>query len=323
MLDQSFDNYEIIVVNDGSTDDTVACLEQLAASGGRNVEKLKVISKENGGVSAARNLGMANAVGEYIMFVDADDTIEPDCLAEIYGYVAGSESLPDYVIFGMKSVAINGATSMVAEFEYRNYSDPKDLFVSIHTNSLAFGAPWGKLYRRSVITANNLSFNPAYSRHEDAIFNCEYAPHCKRAMSLPTLVYSYIHNTGGATLKFFGEELVRMNNGVRQALIDYFVVYCKNQEALKSINHRLAFDYLFSIYSLYRRKGVKNKRFWTKRYWEAATANDGNWSRELDSGIPKLVGMTGRHSMTAVDILLRTIFGVERLSLAVKSTLGK
>ena len=80
---QTYQNIEIIVVDDGSTDDTGAILDDLA----KEDERLRIFHKENGGSSAARNLGIDNAKGEYLAFVDSDDYIEPDMMASLYSYI--------------------------------------------------------------------------------------------------------------------------------------------------------------------------------------------------------------------------------------------
>lgn len=74
VLNQSFDNFEVIVVNDGSTDQSVQIVSELTDS------RIRIINKENGGVSSARNMGIEKSTGEYIYLLDADDVIQPNCL---------------------------------------------------------------------------------------------------------------------------------------------------------------------------------------------------------------------------------------------------
>lgn len=79
ILNQKYDNIEIICVNDGSTDDTTRILEVYS----NNDSRIIVINKENEGVSKARNTGIENATGKYIVFIDADDTIEADMIKRL------------------------------------------------------------------------------------------------------------------------------------------------------------------------------------------------------------------------------------------------
>ena len=78
ILNQNYYNYEIIVVNDGSTDDTVKILENIKNN------KIKIINKKNGGLSSARNEGLRHVTGDYIWFVDGDDYIEKNALEILY-----------------------------------------------------------------------------------------------------------------------------------------------------------------------------------------------------------------------------------------------
>ena len=92
ILNQTFSDYELILVNDGSTDSSPEICEQYAERDGR----IRVIHKENGGVSSARNCGIEIAQGNYIWFVDSDDTIAYDALQVLNEYI---REKPDLIVF--------------------------------------------------------------------------------------------------------------------------------------------------------------------------------------------------------------------------------
>lgn len=319
LLNQSFTDYEIIVVNDGSTDGTAEILEQLHKSLPEGKKSLlRIITQPNMGVSSARNNGINIAQGDYIMFVDADDTIEPDCIPQIFNYLDKSSFTPDFVIFGMKCITIGGETTNIATFDYEEIHNVKKFYKDLSCNVLAIGAPWGRFYRREIINNHHLTFNTAFKRHQDVIFNMDFARYCNSVSTIPVYGYNYIRSKQGATMKFFGEEIIFLNNGVRDSLIGYFVGYCHDEEVMLRINRRSAFDYLYSIYTIYRQRGVSNKFFWLKRYWNAAEKNNPQFSFEYNSGIPKFVGKIGRKSKFLCHLFLYTIFSAEKLKLKLR-----
>ena len=90
VLRQNNCQYEIIVVDDGSPDDSIELLKSFLSTGVKNSEKVKIIHKINGGLSSARNAGLKEAAGEYVWFVDSDDEIEENCLEKLYGMKKGT-----------------------------------------------------------------------------------------------------------------------------------------------------------------------------------------------------------------------------------------
>jgi glycosyltransferase involved in cell wall biosynthesis len=94
VLMQEFDDFEVILVDDGSTDGSAAICDEFAA----HDERVRVIHKENGGVSSARNAGLDAAHGEFVMFVDADDAIKDDSLVNMYSFNS------DFVLAGFEKV---------------------------------------------------------------------------------------------------------------------------------------------------------------------------------------------------------------------------
>lgn len=311
LRNQDFEDYEVIVVNDGSQDNTFKVVEDYVAK--TKLENFHLFSQSNGGVSSARNLGIDKAKGDYLMFVDADDTIEPDSLSKIASYLDNSSFIPDLVLFGIHISSIGGTESDLISFDYQEITNVPEFLTEFKQNDLAFGGPWGKLYRREVVVTNHLKYDKTYRRHEDMLFTLQFAPHCKRIATLPVMVYNYNHNIAGATMQFFGEDAIRMHDGIRQALIEYFVDFCNNPEYLAMINRKYAFDYLFSIYALYRKPHLKKRLHWTQKYWEAAERVYSNFSIEFDTGVPRIAGCLGRKSKCILHLFLSSIFGLERI----------
>ena len=156
---------EIIVVNDGSTDGTLDVLQKYK----EKYQNFTVITTENGGPANARNVGIQAALGEYLMFVDGDDTLAPDALGELGA--ALQEHAVDLLIFGFR--IINQQTQK--EFSYKFapvYMDSKEslgeYLVALYQKNM-LNQIWNKVYRRTLIVDRQISFMP-FHYGEDRLF---------------------------------------------------------------------------------------------------------------------------------------------------------
>lgn len=157
VIAQTLDDIEIICVNDGSKDKSLAVLNEYAAQDSR----IKIIDKANAGVSAARNDGIAAAQGEYIAFLDGDDFLEPDCLEKVYATAVSGNF--DTVVF--KHNLLEGNKKRVWDSpEFGSLEEDKLLY--------AFAATiWNKLYRTAFLKENRIAFPLGIKIAEDTIFS--------------------------------------------------------------------------------------------------------------------------------------------------------
>ncbi len=157
VIAQTLDDIEIICVNDGSKDESLAVLNEYAAQDSR----IKIIDKANAGVSAARNDGIAAAQGEYIAFLDGDDFLEPDCLEKVYATAVSGNF--DTVVF--KHNLIDGNKKTVwNNSEFGCFDEDKLLYT--------FSAViWNKLYRTAFLREKQIGFPLGLKIAEDTIFS--------------------------------------------------------------------------------------------------------------------------------------------------------
>lgn len=170
ILNQNLDSYELILVNDGSTDSSGSICDKYALSN----ENISVIHKENGGLSDARNKGMAKANGEYIIFIDSDDYIEPETLEKFNQKLSDSDN-PDVMITMMKEVYEDSKTKyldskMPVELITNGNKEDVVNWMFRHSKSL-WPAP-RYVVKRSIIEKNNLCFAVGYL-HEDVDWTCK------------------------------------------------------------------------------------------------------------------------------------------------------
>lgn len=162
VVKQTYENIEIILVDDGSPDNCPVLCDAWAAKDSR----IKVIHKENAGVSAARNSGMEIATGEYIGFVDSDDYIEPEMFENLAAGITQSSS--DLAVSGF----IKYEKPVSAETEYD--CTAADAQVMLFGSDYYEGYIWNKLYSAKVIKDNGIRFDTALRMCEDTLFNFDY-----------------------------------------------------------------------------------------------------------------------------------------------------
>lgn len=156
ILTQSFENLELILVDDGSPDNCPQLCDEYALRD----KRVKVIHKENGGVSSARNVGIDAARGQFIWFVDSDDYIEEFALEKLYE--EQNKEYADIYIFNVK----NSNELFVGTID--------DFLRKYYFNYIVGFEPWNKLYRTSVIKNNRLYFDIQETIGEDLLFNLSY-----------------------------------------------------------------------------------------------------------------------------------------------------
>lgn len=171
ILNQSFVDFEILLVNDGSTDNSGRICDEYAGMDTR----AKVIHKQNGGVSSARNAGIEAAKGEYICFVDSDDYLESNYLKELVetkkkypdfdNVWCGFQTVEDYLKSNINTVA----SEYNKDYSFSNLSSIMDL-----CEKWLVQMPWNKLFLTKTIKENSIIFPPELSLGEDYIFNLRY-----------------------------------------------------------------------------------------------------------------------------------------------------
>lgn len=185
ILEQEYENYELILVNDGSTDSS----EQICKKYLNQNNHIRYIFSENKGASHARNLGIRIAKGELIWFIDADDWIEPNSLSQLI-----SEFNSDLLFFGFFKIYENGQRS---QFRIQSMTETfsTDIDKVIHrlfvSSEKFFGFTWNKLFKREIIHKYNLQFNENLIVKEDEVFTFEYCRHINSLTISSATPYDY------------------------------------------------------------------------------------------------------------------------------------
>lgn len=184
ILDQGFTSYEVILVDDGSTDSSALICDRYSATDPR----FRTLHKPNGGVSSARNAGLELAKGEYVMFVDSDDALLPYALDDIMDDVAGEDMVvAGYAVF-MGGVPIRNVHPAAA-LSYKGIEYARFFQENLRRNCEMLDAPWAKLFRRKAIGA--VRFNEDLCYAEDKLFVFSVMARCASIRTFASDVYAY------------------------------------------------------------------------------------------------------------------------------------
>ncbi len=184
ILTQSYQDFELILVDDGSTDNSGAICDNYAQQDGR----VKVVHQENAGVSAARNAGLKVAQGEWVTFVDSDDIVLDGFLESLVAAVNREERI-DLAYCGY--AIVEGSTSIMT-YRSATYIGKGQLHDVLSSTKLLYRcSPWAKLFRRSVITDNGLQFDENLTISEDRLFIYQYLIHVRGVAVTSTVGYLY------------------------------------------------------------------------------------------------------------------------------------
>jgi len=188
VVNQTYSDWECILVDDGSSDGSGDICDEWT----RRCERIRVIHQKNGGVSKARNRGIEEARGEYIVFVDSDDSIGVDHLWRI----ANAEDA-DLVVSGIRQICEDGQTDETKPNANKNFVLNKDSlidFVDLNDKFLLYG-PVAKLYKTSILNEHAIRFPAGCNYGEDLQFNLQYLEHVKTIAQVDDVSYFYRRGT--------------------------------------------------------------------------------------------------------------------------------
>lgn len=217
---QTLTDMEMIVVDDGSTDGTWPLLECLAQQDARIVP----VHQENGGVSVARNTGLERCRGEYIRFVDVDDTLPPDSMATLVEKAQANAS--DLVLAAYTEVLLNTRTRRdLGRSEDTVDNDEFLRRLERYSNSFYYGVLWNKLFRGDLIRDQQLRFVPGLPWGEDFAFMMRYCACAERISYTTTPVYDYFRNPRGAVMRQCWRSIKHPIQSIRFRWMNY-TFYC-------------------------------------------------------------------------------------------------
>lgn len=206
LLNQTYNNIEIILVDDGSTDGTGKICDSYALK----YNNIRKVYKENGGLSTARNFGMRYAMGEYISFVDADDFLELETYEKVCAVI--QEKNPDLIDFGWKYINDwNEVTYNLNGLEKEKLLDKKTIENDIlppllnlkkDSKNFVYDFVTNKIFKRSIIQNENVYFDEKRRTWEDRIFLVQYLKYCNSYYSINECFYNYVSTDNSLSRRY-------------------------------------------------------------------------------------------------------------------------
>ena len=242
ILAQTYENIEVILVNDGSTDRS----EDICRSYEQIDPRVKVISKENGGLSSARNAGIDKSCGEYIFFIDSDDWIDSDTLEVLLNAALQKDTdvTGCCVYFNFPNGVENSRTSDEIYIQ-----DTRALIKCMLEGGIGANAAWGKLFKKSLF--ENLRFDESCDFCEDDEFSFRMARKAKGYVRIADAKYHYFQNFNGMVLSssYVSEAPLRVMSRIES---DQAVA---NDPELSELAHKKKIAALHTLYVKYMRAG--------------------------------------------------------------------
>ncbi|MEG1088440.1 MAG: glycosyltransferase family 2 protein [Bacteroidales bacterium] len=187
IIEQTYSNIEILLVDDGSNDGSSKICDLYAA----NNNRIKVFHKQNGGVSSARNTGLKNALGDWALFLDSDDYV---AATWVQGYVCKLNEINDYksIVFQGYNKTINGKLEIITIDElYFKKNNKGECLKYLHIDNDVLGYVWSKIFNLKLIREYNILFNESVSLSEDMLFTLDYLQYCNLIFTMSVCNYFY------------------------------------------------------------------------------------------------------------------------------------
>lgn len=258
VINQTYFNIELILVDDGDTYKSTEIVTDLI----ENDDRIKLIKRTNGGLSAARNTGLEFCKGEYVLFLDSDDFIEKDLVEKVLHTAEKNNS--DIVVFGYNT--INCSTNkMIACSEFKITNAKGCLSAQyIPTSFLSdIGFAWNKLYKTEYLKENNLKFEEGTSLIEDIIFNKNAFEKTNNIDFISGCYYNYCvreRKTLSSMLYDNLFDLQKRGFTYRRCLIERLFCHAKNMDEILAENYVNIIRYCCTMLHKYgMKKSYKNK----------------------------------------------------------------
>ncbi len=236
---QTFKDFEVVFVNDGSKDNSQQLLQDFCK--GNNYATCYF--QENSGVSSARNFGLKQAKGEYIVFWDADDFIDKDFLKIMY--------------YNLKENTLTVSGFSFIDENNKKVDTTLNIKTPISKNQIAylqenwlFNALWNKIFLKEIIDKNNIEFNKDFSVGEDALFIANYVKHVQYFLVVDSLLYTYVRRQNSAMTKYHKNIYFThstLNEQIIESLDNSYEDY---KECLKKVKENYGKECVSSIWHL-------------------------------------------------------------------------
>jgi len=253
VLCQIYTNYEVIIVDDGSLDDSLSICERYA----KEHDQFIFISQSNQGVDVARNNALKRCIGDYIVFLDSDDFVEPEWLQS---YVAILSKYPtcDWIVQGLIIDNLFTSNDSIPSTGYYESKDILCAYFELEKHYLS-GFLLNKLYKRDLIVEYRLSFK--YTLKEDMLFNMKYCSHIKSLAVFSGAYYHYVQRGKQSLIhkRYSPYYMIKLILSLRNAGLELSSVF-QNDDYKQFVLEEYLLSYSVVLISMYKKKGIISRR---------------------------------------------------------------
>lgn len=262
IVNQTMNDIEILIIDDGSPDESYKIYDRFAL----NDSRIRIIKKQNAGVSEARNTGIENATGDFIMFADSDDWMELNCCEEMNKEQLRTDA--DMILADVY-VVTNGKSEYYHIFEKPFVTEDLQFIKQYQKTCIGYsynplpagkwktpgmGSPWNKLFSMKIIRENNLRFDPYVKGiYDDNLFTLHYLMHVKKLAYIQVPVYDFRLVQGSLTQSYKANTL-DINNRIFERINDF----------IDEMDERDFFEEAFYVYVIRRLSKSLNVYFFAE-----------------------------------------------------------
>jgi len=277
VINQKFDDFELILIDDGSTDKSYEICMKYKADDSR----LRLVRIENGGAANARNVGLGLCKGEFIAFIDSDDAVEPDWLRVLVDLIGDAE----LSVVGFYTDVPGKTTWSPINDANKRKIDAKQCFHEIFDGDVTTYL-WNKLYRRKIIEEHGLIFDLDTYWGEDAQFIAKYCNYVRNAVIYTGKLYHYIQRKGSIVNSGFDKRMLGFLHGYQE---------------IEAISERFQECDIVSLTICLHCQSLLYRWFWSKDKDSEVCMELKN---ELISRRPVLKSGSERHAQRAVCLMM-------------------
>lgn len=319
---QTYDNWELIIVNDGSRDAS----ERKAREFVKKDKRIKLINQENKGVSVARNLGIEEAAGDILMFLDADDWFEENAFEEV---VTNWDNSMQMLLFDYYDVAGNGKKQsrqlfkedkiVFGENGERSISDLEVITAGVCSQQggtrVLVSVPWGRAFKADYIKKNSSRFPEGIINCEDVIFNLRVIIDMEKAVYLSKPIYDYYINMDSASNVSFeknGEKLIpnfiEVNHYAKEILLT------EKNKLYETAYYRLVFDEMKAVIYWLADERDKDKKVLGRNYCYSQVAGIRKYTgKEYGFADRVLLALCERKCFALIEVIVSARKKVKKL----------
>jgi len=285
IISQTYSNIEILIIDDGSNDQSVNICHEYKKKDNR----IKIIKEKHRGVSNARNVGLENASGDYILFVDSDDWIEKKLIEESISLY--KESIADIVIYNLRQFDNKNQRFCKKQKGYKSGFFKIQNILGELLKKEILNAPWNKLYKKSIIDLQNIRFDVNIQIGEDLLFNINYFKAIKNIYITNSKLYNYRIHDKSLTRVYKEEKYIQLME-VNKELINWII---ESDLKNKKIVNICQYIKLKNILSCFRDLKNNNCNYSKKQKYE--------YIKRIKSNTPLIIIYTNGLKIFIISIL--------------------